>query len=54
MAPIGSVQLEAQVSVGLQVAVVPQHDHLVLGQLLDALDHELADVDEVATGEKNR
>ena len=42
--------LEAQVAVGLEDGVVPQHDELVLGQLLHPVDDELADVAEVAVG----
>ena len=50
----GSEALEAQQPVGLQEAVVPEHDQLPCGQLLDSLDDELADVDEVATAERER
>ena len=34
-----SEALEGQEAEGLQVAVVPEHDQLLLGQRLDALDH---------------
>jgi hypothetical protein len=55
MRPPGlSVPLEAQVAVRLQEAVVPEHDELMLWQLLDALDDQLADVDEVATSKETR
>ena len=43
-----SQRAEVEVLVGLQVAVVPEHDELVLGQLLCPFDHELADFLEVA------
>ena len=48
----GSEELEVQVPVGVQQAVVPEHDDLVLAYLFGSFHYQLRDLLEVAVGKR--